>query len=630
VDTRKLEYLTTILGNIFQVSSNAGFTREVWDNAASEVSSGDSIASFLLGAPGGGTADFNVRPFYRAWYIAPYFNDDWKVSSKLSLNFGLRWDFNTPPDEKYNRLVRGFDRTAASPLRQSISAENLALYPNLRNLSGGLQFASVDGNGARASSTYMNTLQPRFGAAYQLNSRLVLRGGYGIFFANWPTGDFYQSQGFSTTTPLITSNDGNRTPRANTLSDPYPTGVQRPVGASQGLNTFVGRNLSWWNQDAKLPRVHQFSAGFQFRTTANSSLDLTYVGSRTQNLMTSLASNNPSDAFVAQCDPARGGVLANCNGLVTNPFRGIPALAGTALGTNAQISRLQMARPFPQFDGDLPQLGRSDGRMWYNSAQAVYRVTPARGLVVNLNYTFSKQISQEGWLNVYAAQPQRGLTNFDRTHAWKISTHYELPFGRGRHFLNTSNGFLDRIVNGWDLNLFYSAASGEPADLPGNAIMLRDPKVKIDRNQVYVRGWNPCVLQQNADGSVAPTRASTTINGCSVTDFSGYAWLVVPQGFQTFRTNPLRSGQIRLPASYNADLSLNKTMRIRERLRFQFRAEAFNAFNRFNVFTVRYNSNPLDANGNFGAYLPSETGSSSGQMRDSPPRSIQLGFKLLW
>lgn len=195
IDTRRLEYLTTILGNAFQISSNSVPTRQVWDNAASEVNSGDSFASFLLGAPSSGAADFNVRPFYSSRYLAPYLQDDWKISHKLTLNLGLRYDFNTPPSEKYNRLVRGFDLNAASPIAGAFSAESLALYPNLRNLTGGLQFAGVGGNGARASSTYTRTIQPRVGAAYQLSDRLVLRGGYGMFFANWPNGDFYSKPG---------------------------------------------------------------------------------------------------------------------------------------------------------------------------------------------------------------------------------------------------------------------------------------------------------------------------------------------------------------------------------------------------------------------------------------------------
>ncbi len=94
--------------------------------------------------------------------------------------------------------------------------------------------------------------------------------------------------------------------------------------------------------------------------------------------------------------------------------------------------------------------------------------------------------------------------------------------------------------------------------------------------------------------------------------------------------NPHRSGQIRMPAHFTADISVNKTVHVTERLRVQFRAEAFNALNRFNIFSVRYNTNPLDANGNFGSYLPSDAGTSSGNMRDSPPRSVQLGVKILW
>ena len=188
------------------------------------------------------------------------------------------------------------------------------------------------------------------------------------------------------------------------------------------------------------------------------------------------------------------------------------------------------------------------------------------------------------------------------------------------------NGF----IGGWDINSFYIASSGEPADLPGNAFMLKDPKIPVDRKSTIVRGWNPCVLQTNADGATTPTRASTVVNGCSATDMSQYAWLVPRNEFLTYRTNPLRSGQIRMPAHFTADLSVNKTVLVTERLRVQFRAEAFNAFNRFNVFSVRYNTNPLDANGNFGSFLPSDAGASSGTMRDSPPRSIQLGLKVLW
>ena len=451
-----------------------------------------------------------------------------------------------------------------------------------------------------------------------------------MFYANWPTSDYSQTQGFSTSTLLVSSLDGSRTPAPNTLSNPFPGGVQRPIGSSLGLNTFAGQNFSWWNPHAKLPRVHQFSFGIQRRLTPASAIEVSYVGSRTQHLMTSLPRNTQPDSFVKQCDPSRGGNRAFCDALVTNPFFDLPEFAGTSLGLSSTISRLRATRPFPQFDGDLTELGRSDGRMWYNSAQFVYRHVFRQGLMVNANYTFSKQISEESWLNTYSAIPQRSLTTFDRPHVVKVSTHYELPFGKGRKFGPRAGRLLNTVIGGWDLNGFYTASSGEPVDLPGNAIMLRDPKIKADRAKTIVRGWNPCVLQTNAEGSITPTRASTVINGCSATDFAQYDWLIPRNEFLTYRTNPLRSGQIRMPPQYVADLSVNKLIPIAERLKLQFRAETFNAFNRFNVFSVRYNTNPLDANGNFGSYLPSDAGASSGTMRDSPPRSIQLGLKLMW
>ena len=632
MDFRRMHFMapTTASSNPLRFAASAGFTRQTWNNAASEVNSGDAYASFLLGTASAGSADYAVRPFLRSWYFAPYLQDDWKVSRKLTLNLGLRWDYNPTTDEKHNRMVTHFDPAAASPIAGNISAANLALYPQLRDLKGGLRFAGVDGNRRVGTEASLTTFQPRIGAAYRLNDQTVLRGGYGMFFANWPTTDYSQTQGFSTSTALVTTLDESRTPRPNTLRDPFPSGVGTPLGAALGLNTFAGANFGWWNPNAKLPRVHQFSFGVQRRLTSSSSLEVSYVGSQTQNLMTSRAFNIQSDDFVKQCDPSRGGNRAFCDALVPNPFFGLSEFAGTSLGLSSTISRLRATRPHPQFDGDLNQLGRSDGRMGYNAAQVVYRHVFSHGLALNANYTFSKQISQEAWLNNYAGTPQRSLTTFDRPRVFKFSAHYELPIGKGRRFAGNANRLVNGFIGGWDVNSFYIASSGEPADLPGNAIMLKNPAIPADRKKTIVRGWNPCVLQTNADNSITPTRASTVINGCSATDTSQYAWLVPRNEFLTYRTNPLRSGQIRMPAHFTADISVNKTVHVTERLRVQFRAEAFNALNRFNIFSVRYNTNPLDANGNFGSYLPSDAGTSSGNMRDSPPRSVQLGLKILW
>ena len=271
MDLRRWHFLAYQPGNPFRILTNAGFTRQSWNNAATEVNSGDGYASFLLGTASGGSADYAVRPFFRSWYVAPYFQDDWKVSRRLTLNLGLRWDYNPTTDEKHNRMVVGFDQNVKSPIADKIPAAMLAQYPEMRNLRGGLQFAGVGGNRRVATTADRKTFQPRFGFAYRLGEKTVLRGGYGMFYANWPTTEYTQTQGFSTSTALVSSLDGSRTPAANALADPFPGGVQRPVGSSLGLNTFAGQNFSWWNPDAKLPRVHQFSLGVQRRVTSASS-----------------------------------------------------------------------------------------------------------------------------------------------------------------------------------------------------------------------------------------------------------------------------------------------------------------------------------------------------------------------
>ena len=100
----------------------------------------------------------------------------------------------------------------------------------------------------------------------------------------------------------------------------------------------------------------------------------------------------------------------------------------------------------------MVQLGRGDGRMWDNSIQTSYRHVFRHGLQINANYTFSKQISQEGWMNTYAGVPQRSLTTFDRPHVFKFSSHYELPFGKGRKFAPSAGRALNAVIGGWDLN----------------------------------------------------------------------------------------------------------------------------------------------------------------------------------
>jgi hypothetical protein len=322
-----------------------------------------------------------------------------------------------------------------------------------------------------------------------------------------------------------------------------------------------------------------------------------------------------------------GGDPNFCNALVPNPFRGIEAFRGTALFTAANIPRFQMARPHPQFTGNLLERGRGESNIWYNSLQINYNVRAGRSLTILANYTFSKMVERWGYNDPFANVMQQGLYFNDRPHFVKFSTVWELPFGRGRLIGGNSGRFLNALIGGWQFSTFSQIASGEPNNLPGNVQILRDPRTPggdwngtVNWKDHQVKGWNPCVLRQFNDGSVRPQQFSID-RGCG-TDPNNYAWLMLAD-FSP-RQTPFRSGQIRKQPLFNMDASLNKTINITERLRFQFRAEAFNATNYF--FFGRdnhFNTNPNDPN--FGTQFPSQAWTGNGY-----PRQVQLGFKVFW
>jgi hypothetical protein len=495
-----------------------------------------------------------------------------------------------------------------------------------------LEFAGVNGNPSTVGKLDKNNFQPRIGAAYQLSDKLVVRGGYGLYNLN-PNNDWNLTTGFSTSTPLVNSLDDGRTLIPNLLSNPYPNGVNQPVGSSLGYNTFAGQNFTWFNPNMNTPYVHQFSFGFQQQMSNSSTLDISYVGSRSIGLNNERDFNLPSADFRRQCNLLEGGSPTFCNEQVPNPFRNIEAFRGTTYFTAANISRYNLNRPFPQFSGNLLERGRGDSKIWYNSLQVNYNMRVGRSLTLLGNYTLSKMVEQWGWADPFNNVPQRGLYFNDRPHFVKFSTVYELPFGRGKAMGGNASGFLSKLISGWQVSTFTQFSSGEPNDLPANAIQLRDPRTvggdftgDVDWKAHQVRGWNPCVLRQFNDGSVRPQQFSID-RGCG-TDPSTYAWLMVadytPGSVVPGRNNPSRSGQIRKRRMFNTDLSLSKMTEITERLRVQFRVEAFNATNYY--FFGRNDGFITDPNNpNFGTQFPNQANTQNGY-----PRQIQLGVKVYW
>lgn len=268
-------------------------------------------------------------------YFAPWVQHDWKVRRNLTINLGLRMDFNFAPNERFNRLNRGFDETATSPLDALVDRE---AFPDLPKLRGGLRFAGVDGAPRTATDLFWKTFQPRIGVAYTLNKKTVIRGGWGHYFLN-PNNDFQQNFGFSNSTALVSSNDANRTGIPNKISDPFSI-VLTPPGASDGLSTFGGRTFSFMNSDFQLPYIDQFSFSIQRMVTARSRFEISYVGSRGFDQQETRVYNEVEDAgFRDDCNLMRRGNPAFCDAGQPNPFRKVSAFTGTTYATNGTIAR---------------------------------------------------------------------------------------------------------------------------------------------------------------------------------------------------------------------------------------------------------------------------------------------------
>ena len=192
------------------------FTRANYLTADSVT--GSAIASMLLGAPTSGGVDYIARPYYSWRYYAPWVQDDIKISRRLTVNLGLRWDILGPLEERYNRLNNGFFPDQVNPISSQI---NQTKFPGYK-VNGGIGFAGVNGLPRTAFNTDKNNLQPRLGAAFQLTPTTVLRGGFGVSYI--PQVSFGDSYGFSQSTPYVASLDSNQTP-AGVVSNPFPSGL---------------------------------------------------------------------------------------------------------------------------------------------------------------------------------------------------------------------------------------------------------------------------------------------------------------------------------------------------------------------------------------------------------------------
>ncbi len=601
-DMRWVQYSTQNYGNVFTLDANAGFTQH--DYTRGDPLSGNSIASWLLGTPSGGSLNYTVFPIFMFKYSAPWIQHDWKLSPRLTINTGLRVDFNVPPVERFDRMNRGFDSTIVSPLDSQIDH---AKFPDLPVIKGAMLFAGLNGIPRQAANTDYNTIQPRIGFAYALTPRTVLRGGWGRYYIN-PNNDYLQTNGFSLTTPLVFSGDEGRTAVNQKINDPFPNGIIIPYGNAQGTLAYVGRGFNFVNADFRIPYVNSFSFGFQRALSSRARIELTYAGSRGGDLQTSKSFNDADTTIRDKCNYMLGGNPSYCNNGIPSPFYNLPAFQDTNYFISKTISRANYFRPYPQFGG-ITELMRNDGKSWYNSLQTSFSIRN-RWTNLSSNYTFSKTVEQGGFLDPLNNVVQRSLAAYDHTHRFVLSGVTQLPFGRN------SRGWTAKLLKGWENSIIVSTQTGRPWDLPGNVLYLKDARIPIDWNVARVQAIKPCVNRWNENNTITLQPFSADY-GCQDVNF-----LLTPS--YNPRYTPYRDGRLRLQGSRLVDFALNKMTNLNERYRLQFRAEVFNALNSFFLVGQSFNNNADNAG--FGSIVKAAVSAPNSNY----PRQIQLAVKLLW
>ena len=322
-----------------QFNFTQGFTQGPNPNTASVVA-GDAFASFLLGYASAGSVQVPTPGNYELDYYAGYVQDEYRVNQALTLNFGMRYEYEAGLSERDNQITVGFDRDAMFPVQ----------VPGM-SLTGGLMYAGVDGYPTHQGKP-LNGVAPRGGFAWSLSDSTVVRGGYGFFWAptQYPgtSESAVGSRGYTASTSFLSSTDGGLTP-ANTLSNPFPDGFTQPQGNSLGLATGAGGVIDFIDQDAKPGYVQQYSVDLQHQLPGGNVIGVGYMGSRSERL--SVGGTQDATVNINQLDAEYLEMGSALQQLVPNPFFGIAEFGN--LSRSSTISRGQLLRPFPQFDNVL-------------------------------------------------------------------------------------------------------------------------------------------------------------------------------------------------------------------------------------------------------------------------------------
>jgi len=561
-------------------------------NPFNAAGTGNGFASFMLGYGSGGGVTNNALVAGQMLYRAYYVGDQYQATSRLTVNFGIRMEQMGPWSERFDRMI-----VMLPGLPSEISG------PSGLNLKGTIGLVNSKESPSRNNTKMGNLWAPRFGLAYRLDNKTVIRTGYGVFwlgndvaFGFAPNGDPVNAY----STPFLGTTDGSLTPR-DTLRDPFPSGLTAPPGRSPNFQQlFWGQGITAPVWDEKHAYAQQWNFDVQREIPGGLALSIAYAGSKGTHLP------GPSQQL-DQLPPEFMSLGSRLQQQVPNPFFGLVKLGALAQPT---VAYGQLLRPYPHYNGYAMQSPPNRNSI-YHSAQLNVEKRFAKGGSIVAAYTWSKLISDTdtltGWLepgggaggvqNNYNIRAERSLALYDTPHRLVVSYIVDLPFGKGRKFGSDAPGFASLLISGWGVNGVSTFQSGSPINL----------STAVNTSNSFGGGQRP-----NSAGSSANIEGPAQQRLSRWFDTSKFT---LPASFSfgnVARTLP----DVRSHGIANYDFTLFKNTQITERFGLQFRTEVFNLFNRVRFgYPGRGMGNP-------------DFGVIGGQFND--PRLVQFALRLLF
>ncbi len=572
-------------------STGANFTDGFSSGTTVINDSGNGIADLLLGLA---TVSSGYEPETRSvhGYGAVFAQDEYRITPRLELTYGIRYNYETG-DVEQNNLLNYIDLTNPSPLQSQV--------PSL-HLTGGIGIPGLGGTSRQLQNPRKLNFDPRVGIAFRLNDKTVIHAGAGFFHhpaAAWQ--QYPSAAGAIRTSTSVDAQANGVTPLAGyQLSSPFPNGLPTPQGNAAGLSIDLGDSIESPLRKQDIPYQENWSFDIQRTLPGAFVVTAAYAGNEGAHLMVNEQLNQ-----LPVSDEALGSGLLT---LVPNPLYG---LIDTASSINTPtVKNSQLLRPHPQFQ-NVEGNNIGAGHSTYHAAQLTVEHRTKFGLAETFAYTWSKAIDNVGEMtsvagtmgavtNTYCVSCDRSRSDQNEPFVIRWSTRYELPFGSAKPLLN--QGFIKHIVGGWAVSAVYSYDAGRPIAVSYTNVSDLDSSSTLSRpNSV------PGVSDK------APGGPKISLSGTGVY-FNKAAFAATPT--YSFGTAPRYLPDVNYPTAWDLDSMIEKSTRLSERYALSFRAEAFNTLN----------------NVTFGGPTTSFTSSTFGEeatlSQQNTPRNIQLSLRL--